>query len=54
MDETKAMVLEPVAAAKPVPQTVPQVIAQTAPKPAPAPQNSLFAEKLQAVLEPHK
>jgi len=24
------------------------------PKPAPAPQNSLFAEKLQAVLEPHK
>ena len=54
MDETKAMVLEPVAAAKPVPKTVPQVIAQTAPKPAPAPQNSLFAEKLQAVLEPHK
>ena len=31
------------APAKPVP-----------PKPAPAPQNSLFAEKLQAVLEPHK
>ena len=26
----------------------------TAPKPAPVPQNSLFAEKLQAVLEPHK
>jgi len=51
LDEAKPTVLEPLAAApKPLSQPVPQA----APKPAPAPQNSLFAEKLQAVLEPHK
>ena len=51
LDEAKPTVLEPLAAApKPLSQPVPQA----APKPAPAPQNSLFAEKLQAVLEPNK
>jgi 3'-5' exoribonuclease len=47
MEEAKPAAVEPVAA-------VPKPVPQAAPKPAPAPQNSLFAEKLQAVLEPHK
>lgn len=46
LDEAKAAPVEP-ATAVPAP-------AKPAAKPSPAPQNSLFAEKLQAVLEPQK
>jgi 3'-5' exoribonuclease len=45
---------EPVAAKPAAPRPVAPAPSKPTPKPAPAPQNSLFAEKLQAVLEPHK